>query len=400
MTPRGIYVHIPFCRSRCIYCDFYSTTLPQTWQAAYVEAVGRELELTLPSPSGQVCNATSIYLGGGTPSLLSPEALRRLFALLQRHVATLPGTEVTIEANPDDVTPEWVALLKETPVSRVSMGVQSLDDGILRTLRRRHTAAQARRAVSLLQEGGYHNLSLDLIYGLPGQTLAQFEADVRQLLALGIPHLSAYALQFEPGTALFRMKETGQVSEADEELSRACYERLIDLTAEAGLEHYEISNFARPGFRSRHNSAYWTGAPYIGLGAGAHSYDGARARSFNCKNIKDYIAAINRGEHPSETEVLTDCERYDERVMLSLRTAEGLSLDRLEQDFGPERRRYCERMAAPHVARGTLTLRTLPGDGPADGGHERTAKRPAGETLCLTRRGLFVSDDIISDLML
>lgn len=374
----GLYIHIPFCRSRCIYCDFFSTTLPATWQMPYVEALGRELEMraTLKEES----EGASLYLGGGTPSQLTPEALRLLFHLIRQHATLAPDAEVTIEANPDDVTPEWIEALHQTPVNRVSMGVQSLDDNILHLLRRRHTAHQALRAVRMLQEAGYENLSLDLIYGLPGQTLSQFQGDVRQLLDLSIPHLSAYALQFEPDTPLMAMRQAGTVSEADEELSLECYQSLIDLTREAGLEHYEISNFARPGFRSRHNSSYWTGEPYIGLGAGAHSYDGHNTRSYNCEDVETYIQTIGQGRLPLTEEHLDRDTRYNERVMLSLRTCEGLSLPLLEHDFGPERRSYCERMAAPHLA-------------------AQRVQKKEGEALCLTRQGLFVSDDIISDLM-
>ena len=372
----------------------------------YVEAIAAELQLIGPSPGlpcreGVVTNLdstgdtfcslptregggrvfTTLYLGGGTPSQLTPEALRRLFLLVSQHTMLVPDAEVTIEANPDDVTPEWIALLRDTPVNRISMGVQSLDDNILRTLRRRHTAQQAIRAVRLLQEAGYENLSLDLIYGLPGQTLQQFTSDVERVLSLGIPHLSAYALQFEQGTQLYRMREAGEISEADEELSLSCYQTLIDLTQEAGLEHYEISNFARPGHRSRHNSSYWNDSPYTGLGAGAHSYDPqAHRRSFNCEDAKLYIESINEGRLPSETELLDDDTRYNERVMLRLRTCEGLSLPDIERDFGPKRRQYCERMAAPHLLAGRV-------------------QKKAGEAICLTRQGLFVSDDIISDLM-
>ena len=377
----GLYIHIPFCRSRCIYCDFYSTTLPQAWQGPYVEALGREMEIRANEEAGKLGRIGTVYIGGGTPSLLAGEALERLFALVARHYRLEDGAEVTLEANPDDVTGEWVDSLKGTPVNRISMGVQSLDDNILRTLRRRHTAEQARRAVALLQEAGYTNLSLDLIYGLPGQGLAQFERDVREVLGMGVTHLSAYALQFEPGTALSAMRQRGELSEADEELSLACYERLMDLTAEAGMEHYEISNFALPGRRSRHNSSYWTEAPYVGLGAGAHSYDPTgHVRSFNCEDIRQYIEAVGHGRRPSTSEVLDETTRYNERVMLRLRTCEGLSLDELERDFGPERRRYCERMAEPHILRGRV-------------------QKKAGEALCLTRSGLFVSDDIISDLL-
>lgn len=377
----GIYIHIPFCRSRCIYCDFYSTTLPQAWHESYIAALAHELELRTSSPS-HLLTSTTLYLGGGTPSLLSPEALHHLFHLIGQHTTLASGAEVTIEANPDDITHQWVASLKDTPVNRISMGAQSFNDDILHFIRRRHTAEQAIRAVHMLQDAGYTNLSLDLIYGLPGQTLAQFTDDVRTALALGIPHLSAYALQFEAGTPLYAMKQQGQVTEADEEMSLECYNSLIDLTAEAGLEHYEISNFARPGFRSRHNSSYWTGDAYLGLGAGAHSYSpSSRTRSYNCDNIREYINAIREDRLPLTAEQLTDDDLYNERIMLRLRTCEGLSLSTLQRDFGTERLDYCLRMATPHLNRGML-------------------QKKADETLCLTRRGLFVSDDIISDLML
>ena len=385
----GLYIHIPFCQSRCIYCDFYSTTLPVSWQMPYIEALGRELELRvtnydLREKDSKLGTRNSelktLYIGGGTPSQLTSEALRRLFYIIDQHITLAPDAEVTIEANPDDVCPQWISLLKDTPVNRISMGVQSLDDGILRTLHRRHTARQAKEAIEKLQEAGYQNLSNDLIYGLPGQSLSQFESDVREMLAMGIPHLSAYALQFEEGTPLMQMKAKGEVTEADEELSLACYNKLIDLTHDAGLEHYEISNFARPGWRSRHNSSYWTGTPYLGLGAGAHSYDGKRQRSYNCEDLKRYIQEIEQGQLPMQIEELDEDARYNERVMLSLRTCEGLSLSALEQDFGRERLNYCLRMAKPHIEGGRL-------------------QEKADKSLCLTRHGLFVSDDIISDLM-
>ena len=355
----------------------------------YIEALERELELRThlddKSPSqlwGRDLGRGSIYVGGGTPSQLTGEALHRLFSFVCQHITLAPDSEVTIEANPDDVTPQWVSQLKETPVNRISMGVQSFQDSTLRLLRRRHSAQQAIEAVELLHKAGYQNLSLDLIYGLPGQTLEQFKEDVHKALSLGITHLSAYALQFEQGTPLYSMMERGEILEADEQLSLDCYNSLIDITMEAGMEHYEISNFAMPGFRSRHNSSYWNDSPYIGLGAGAHSYNPATAtRSANCDNIKEYIERISKGELPSTEEHLTEEERYDERVMLSLRTAEGLSLPALRREFGQQRLDYCTSMAQTHISNGVL-------------------RKTADEALCLTRRGLFVSDCIIRDLML
>ena len=373
----GLYIHIPFCQSRCIYCDFYSTTLPKTWQIPYVHALVDELRMR-KEECGEV---ETLYIGGGTPSQLTQEALLFLFDGIQKTVPISPSAEITLEANPDDISPEWVATLKETPVNRVSMGVQSLDDEILHILHRRHTSKQALEAIDLLQKNGYHNLSIDLIYGLPGQSLEAFSADVKQILSLNIPHLSAYALQFEQGTKLYEMREEGEVKEVDEELSLSCYERLMDLTAEAGLEHYEISNFAKPGFHSRHNSSYWTRKPYVGLGAGAHSYDGARKRSSNKEDLVQYIQYIKEGKLALEEEYLDDDTLYNEYVMLALRTSEGLYLPEVEVVYSKERRLYITKAAERAIKAGWLIKK-------ADG------------HLCLTRQGLFVCDSVITDLMI
>ena len=342
----------------------------------YVAAVVEELK-TRKEECGEV---ETLYIGGGTPSQLTPEALLYLFDGIQEHVTLLPTAEITLEANPDDVNPEWIGTLKQIPVNRVSMGVQSLDDEILHTLHRRHTGKQALEAIHLLQDNGYHNLSIDLIYGLPHQGLEAFSSDVKTILSLDIPHLSAYALQFEQGTKLYDMREQGEVKEVDEELSLNCYERLMDLTAKAGLEHYEISNFAKPGYRSRHNSSYWTKKPYVGLGAGAHSYDGARKRSSNCEDLAKYIQCIKEGKPVSEEEYLDDDTLYNELVMLALRTREGLYLPEVEVVYSRERSLYISQAAERAIKAGWLTKK-------ADG------------HLCLTRQGLFVSDDVITDLM-
>ena len=369
----GIYVHIPFCKSRCIYCGFVSSTLGEAWQLSYMDALGKEMERR-KDENGST-RARTIYIGGGTPSQLSPQAFEKLIELLCQNFQIDKDVEFTIEVNPDDITPAYVKMLRQSPVNRVSLGVQSLNDDILRHLHRRHTARQALKAIELLQEEGYQNISGDLIYGLPGQSVPMFQDDVKEILRTHIPHLSAYALQYEEGTPLWEMRQRGKTKEADEELSLTCYHRLIDLAVEAGMEHYEISNFACPGFRSRHNSSYWKGLPYLGLGAGAHSYDGNNTRKANTSDIKAYIA----GGLETETEILTRNELYDERVMLSLRTCEGLSLEDVERDFGTAMRRHCEQQAEPHILRGSI---------------KRT-----GENLCLTRSGLFISDGIITDLL-
>jgi len=383
MSEFGVYLHVPFCQSRCLYCDFYSTTLDASWQHRYADALGREMQLrcTELCPPGESPRARSIYIGGGTPSQLSPAVLHRLFALLAQHFQWTEGTEITLEANPDDVTPQWVQALRHTPVNRISMGVQSLDDRLLRLLHRRHTAADAQRALQLLRQAGYSEISLDLIYGLPGQSLAQFQHDVDALLQWGVPHLSAYALQWEPGTRLWQMRQRGELCESPDELMLSQYHHLIDATAAAGMQHYEISNFALPGHHSRHNSSYWQGIPYLGLGPGAHSYDGHATRRENLPSLARYTRYYGQGTSapPYAIEHLTPAEQYDEMVMLRLRTPSGLSLAQVRERFGAPMAEHCLRMAQPHLRQGHL--------------------RQTGETLCLTRQSLFISDSVIRDLL-
>lgn len=374
MTERvaGIYIHVPFCQGRCIYCDFYSTTEGEEWKSRYVDALLAELRMRrdeLP-----LARVHSIYIGGGTPSQLPARALSGILNEVCRLYPVDSDAEVTVEANPDDVTPEWLAALSHTPVNRLSMGVQSFDDALLRLIRRRHTAQQAVRAVEQAARHGISNVSIDLIYGLPTQTMEQWQADVRQALALDVQHLSAYSLSYEEGTPLWRMLEQGRIEEADEELSLCMYEHLIDSTRAAGFAHYEISNFCRPGRHSQHNSAYWHGVPYLGFGPGAHSYDGMRTRRWNLSDLKGYVQAAG-SMPPHQSEVLTDDELYDETVMTRLRTSEGLSLDLLTAAY----RAYCMAQAEPHLRAGRL--------------------EQAGSTIRLTRQGIFTSNDIISDLM-
>lgn len=363
MKEYGIYIHIPFCRSRCIYCDFYSTTQPER-QDQYIDELLHEIQSRCDEMPSR---ARTIYIGGGTPSLLSASNLQRLLQAITQISPLVPDAEVTIEANPDDVTPEWVESLRLTPVNRISMGVQSFSDDRLRFLHRRHTASQVHEAIRLLRQAGYHNLSIDLIYGLPGQSLTDWQEEVQQALHLEVPHISAYALIYEEGTALFRMQEQGLVSEADDKLQLSMYHHLIDTLQEAGYEHYEISNFALPHHYSRHNSSYWTLMPYIGLGRGAHSYDGNRRRSWTLP------------DGSRQQEELTATDLQTEQIMLSLRTAQGLSLTQYEQRFGTDALAMLLRQAKPHLSNGNL--------------------QKTGETLRLTRQSLFISDTVISDLL-
>lgn len=339
--------------------------------ASYAKALEREMNLRKHYIN--CARVHSLYLGGGTPSLLPKEVLTDIFAAVNRHFTLVPDAEVTIEANPDDVTPNWLESLSDTPINRISMGAQTFNDRLLNFLGRRHNAQQINNAVQACKEAGLANISIDLIYGLPGQTMDDWQHDLDCALSLGITHLSAYALSYEEGTRLHAMLRDGRIQETDEEVSRKMYDHLLSTTKQAGFLHYEISNFALPGFQSRHNSRYWQGVPYLGLGAGAHSYDGHCKRRANLPNIKAYIAATE--DVPHETEELAPDELYNEFIMTRLRTSGGIPLDELS----PENHKYCLSMAAPHLSRSLLHIQD---------GHLR-----------LTQEGIFTSNDIICDLM-
>jgi oxygen-independent coproporphyrinogen-3 oxidase len=287
---------------------------------------------------------------------------------------SLSPREVTIEMNPDDVTAEYAASLPLLGINRVSMGAQTFDDSRLRFLNRRHSAAQVSQAVTTLRAAGISNISIDLMYGFPGETLDAWQRDIDAALALDVEHISAYCLSLEPGTPLYEQVKNGDVEMGNEEAERQMYELLIDRLTAAGYEHYEISNFARPGRRSLHNSSYWTDVPYIGLGAAAHSYDG-RYRQWNVSDLDQYIKGIASGTPDTERELIDEVTRFNDRVMLSLRTCEGLDISR----FSPFDREYLLRQAGKYIDNQLLRL--------------------TDDHLILTRQGLFVSDMVMSDLM-
>lgn len=373
----GLYIHIPFCRSRCIYCGFYSSTLLQL-RLRYVEALCREMQLRAGELKCQTVG--TVYLGGGTPSQLTPDELSRLFRHLLYIYKVEQGAEITMECNPDDITPAFAEALSRLPVNRVSMGAQTFSDQRLRFLRRRHTAGQVAQAVALLRQAGIGNISIDLMFGFPGETIADWQSDIHAALALGVEHISAYSLMYEEGTPLHHLSQTDpRYAPVSEELSLAMYHLLIDSLQKAGYEHYEISNFALPSFRSRHNSNYWQAVPYLGLGAAAHSYD-LDTRSWNVSDVQRYISLIESGQLPTEErEQLTTDDRFDDMVMTRLRTCEGISIDYVTRRFGPAYREHLLTAARPHIDRHLLTV--------------------SNDHLHLTRDGLFLSDGIMSDLM-
>ena len=405
----SLYIHIPFCRSRCIYCGFYSTTALDLRQR-YVDALCREMEIRGEKLEvrGERIDLSAekidtIYLGGGTPSQLTFNQLRQLFIYINKvyslttHLSPLT-TEVTIEVNPDDVTVEFAAMLSQLPINRVSMGVQTFDDQRLQFLRRRHTARQAIEAVSILRSAGIRNLSIDLMYGFPGESLSDWESDIDTALSLNVEHISAYCLMIEEGTPLHKMLLQGDCPQCvDEETERQMYYTLIDRLTAAGYEHYEISNFAKKGFRSRHNSNYWNGTPYIGLGAAAHSYD-IRSRSWNVADINAYMEGIEHDERLFEEELLDDDTRYNDTVTVGLRTCEGINLDTLSKAH----RDYCMKNARRYLDDGLLEIysATEPAfvDLPSSAVGDLPSPTPS-QRLRLTRRGLFVSDMVMSDLI-
>ena len=366
----GIYIHIPFCRSRCIYCGFYSTTSLALRQQ-YVDALCREMEMR---PSG--APVSTIYLGGGTPSQLSTGQLHQIFDALYIYNKVETDAEVTIECNPDDITTAFAEGLRTLSVNRVSMGVQTFNDERLRFLHRRHTAAQAVEAVGRLRKAGFTNISIDLMYGFPGETLEDWHSDIEAATALNVEHISAYCLMIEEGTPLYKWSMVNGQWSMDEELERQMYYTLIDHLEAAGYEHYEISNFARPDYCSRHNSSYWNGTPYIGLGAAAHSYDG-NSRSWNISDIHQYVEGIENRQPCFEQEQLDDDTRYNDAVTVALRTREGLDLSKLSDRHC----QYCLREAQRFIDGGLLRL-------------------SPDRRLSLTREGLFVSDMVMSDLII
>ena len=371
----GLYVHIPFCKSRCIYCGFYSTVGLDLRQQ-YVEALCKEMEMENEKRKGKNEKLKTIYLGGGTPSQLTTEQLRQLFYNIYK-VYGRDAEEITIEMNPDDVTETYAEALPELGINRVSMGAQTFDNARLKFLHRRHRAEQVEQAVKRLRKAGIQNISIDLMYGFPDETLEDWKQDIKKALTLNVEHISAYCLMIEEGTVLYERVKSEKVkvkNDKDEELERQMYELLIDQLTGAGYEHYEISNFARQGYRSRHNSSYWHDVPYIGLGAAAHSYDGA-CRSWNVADIRQYIAAIERGERPAEYETLDEDTRYNDRVTVALRTSDGLDLTTLSE----KHRRYCLKEAQRYLSDGLLRL--------------------DDNRLILTRKGLFVSDMVMSGLI-
>lgn len=371
----GIYIHIPFCKRRCIYCDFFSTTQNEK-KPDYVHALCQELEMRKEYLDGETIE--TIYLGGGTPSQLTYDELDKIFTYIYKIYSVKEDAEITLEANPDDLTAEYITTLRKSPINRLSMGIQTFQEDILKLLHRRHTAQQAIDAFMRCREAGFRNISIDLMYGLPGENLKTWKQDLQQAINLRPEHISAYHLIYEENTALWKLREQHQVKEVDEDLSVLLFKTLIEELNKAGYQHYEISNFCLPGMHSRHNSSYWTGKKYLGCGPSAHSFN-SLSRQWNVAALNEYIEGIQQGKPVFEIEELDLHTRYNDFVITSIRTCWGMPLTQLQAIYGEELYRYCLKMAKPHIEQGVLEI--------SEG------------VLKLTPTGIFISDGIMSDLL-
>jgi oxygen-independent coproporphyrinogen-3 oxidase len=328
----GIYLHIPFCKKACHYCDFHFSTSPQ-YKDQMLQALSQEIDLRKNYLAGETIE--TIYFGGGTPSLLSADDLQILIGAITDLYEVSPTAEITLEANPDDLNPQKVREFRQTLINRFSIGIQSFFEEDLKWMNRAHTAREAQSSIKRVQDAGFENITADLIYGFPLLSTPKWEHNIQQLIELHIPHISSYAMTVEPATALSSFIKKGEQKPMDEGQSTAQFLILMDQLIGVGFEHYEISNFAKPGLYSKHNSNYWEGVSYLGIGPSAHSFNG-ESRQWNISNNSKYIDQIQLKKIPAEIEVLTTENRINEYIMTSLRTSKGMSLQKITERFGSD----------------------------------------------------------------
>ena len=328
----GIYLHIPFCKKACHYCDFHFSTSPQ-YKDQMLKALSQEIDLRKNYLAGETIE--TIYFGGGTPSLLSADELQILIGAITDLYEVSPTAEITLEANPDDLNPQKVREFRQTLVNRFSIGIQSFFEEDLKWMNRAHTAPEAQSSIKRVQDAGFENITADLIYGYPLLSKPKWEHNIQQLIELHIPHISSYSMTVEPATALSSFIKKGEQKPMDEGQSSAQFLILMEQLTEAGFEHYEISNFAKPGLYSKHNSNYWEGVSYLGIGPSAHSFNG-ESRQWNVSNNSKYIDQIQLKKIPAEMEMLSTENRINEYIMTSLRTSKGMSLQKITERFGSD----------------------------------------------------------------
>lgn len=371
----GIYIHIPFCKTRCSYCDFFTQT-NKSQKEKYIGAIIEELFLRKNYLDKEIVE--TIYFGGGTPSQLSYSDLKIIFEQIQQHFNIGENPEITIEANPDDLNDEYVKLLKDLPFNRISIGIQSFDNTELKFIDRRHSAQEAKDAVLRCQQAGFNNISIDLMYGLPQQSIKTWESNLKQAVQLEVQHISSYHLIYEEGTKMHRLLKEGSIKNATEDLSIEMFSSMNTQLGEAEFIHYEISNYAKPGFISRHNSSYWTGQKYLGIGASAHSFNG-RQRCWNISSLTKYIDGIEKSKPNIETEELDLRTQYNDYILTRMRTMWGIELREIERIFGKKYFDYCINNVLKYTKSKDVEIRK--------------------EHLVITEKGLFISDAIMSDLM-
>jgi oxygen-independent coproporphyrinogen III oxidase len=372
----GIYIHIPFCKRLCYYCDFYHT-ISQGDSSLFIEAMMKEALLRQEYTGTETIS--TIYLGGGTPSVFSVKELAKILNLINKLFTVEDNCEITIELNPDDVNAKYLTGLKKLDINRISLGVQSWRDSDLKMLNRRHDSVQAAVALKETFKAGFENITIDLIYGIPGMSLHDWSANLDFSFSFDIKHLSAYHLTIEPGTVFGKKLEKGLISEIDEDESVLQFNILTEKTESAGFIHYEISNFSKPGFISVHNSNYWKQVVYLGLGPSAHSFNGY-SRQWNISDVKEYIKSLNSGETFFKKEELDSKDRFNEYIMTSLRTMWGIDLEYIENTFGKEGHDYIINLAGKFKEYGMVNLDK--------------------KSLVLTNQGKMISDNIISEFMM
>lgn len=372
----GIYLHIPFCKKACHYCDFHFSTSPQ-YKDQVIKALRTEIALR-KDYLGQE-EIETIYFGGGTPSLLSADEIYLLISEITDHFEVSSKAEITLEANPDDLNPQKVKELRQTPVNRLSIGIQSFYEEDLKWMNRAHTSREAHSSIKRVQDAGYENITTDLIYGFPLLTDEKWEYNIQQLIELQVPHISSYSITVEPATALSSFISKGKEKPMDENQSAAQFIILMDYLQEAAYEHYEISNFAKPGMYSKHNSNYWQGVKYMGIGPSAHSYNG-ETRQWNVSNNTKYTDAINLKTIPAEIEILEVKDRVNEYIMTSLRTSWGMDLEKISQDFGSDYSNSVKAGLETFIDKGWVNMKD--------------------KTAILTREGKLFADHIASELFI
>lgn len=371
----GIYIHIPFCKQACHYCDFHFSTSMKK-KEEMVQALVKEMQMRKSEFENEIVE--TIYFGGGTPSVLSDEELAFLIDAVYANFKVAENPEITLEANPDDLSDERIVELAGSRINRLSIGIQSFFENDLKMMNRAHNAEEAKKSLETATRY-FDNISIDLIYGIPGMTNEMWKQNIETALSFGIPHISSYALTVEPKTALKKLIQTGKVSEPKDEVAQEHFMILVEMLQQYGFIHYELSNFGKPDYFSKNNSAYWLGKKYIGIGPSAHSYDGI-SRSWNIANNTIYLKGIEAGKLPGEVEILTANDRYNEYIMTGLRTIWGVSLNRIQKEFGEEVLQYLQKQLEKFIADGLLAVEK--------------------NILKTTPKGKFLADGIASDLFL